>query len=337
MAAPDHRPNSVVLSLPDFRLNAGEPLGVGLKRLSLLQIEQAVTGFFDGEEAFPDAVHTARKATKRLRALLRLARSEIGEKVYRYENKVLRDTARLLSDVRSAAVVVFAIDEIRRLYGSVLAAGALDEPRERLDFRRSRIEQRTMEDPDILPRVVANLEGAYARYASWPVNGDSRHVYGIGIRDSFEAVSEGLKSTYGRGRVEMVRAYTKPDPANFHLWRKRVKYLRHQLEMLTPLWPEVVVGMAITSERIGDLLGEDHDFGELIGLLAATPDLCPNPVEGSLIRALSEQRRSDLQTAARILGRRVYAETPIALTSRFDVYWQTATEVHTVGLGAISY
>lgn len=324
MAASDRTPNSVLIALPDFRLGPDEPLGQGLKRLAVGELEASVTGFYDGEEAFPDAVHTARKATKKLRALLRLIRYEIGEKVYKYENNLLKQTARRLSDVRSAAVVAMALDEMRRLYGSVLADGALEEPVERFAYRRERLELRTMEDPEVVPQIVARLEQAHSRYQSWPVGSEARKIYGVGVRNSFKAVEPGLKATYGRGRVEMVRAYTSPSPSNFHAWRKRVKYLRHQLEILTPLWPEVIVGLAMTTEQVGDLLGADHDLQELVDLLSTKPDLCPNPIERSLVIALAEQRRSDLQTASRILGRRVYAESAVSLTSRFGVYWETA-------------
>ncbi len=337
MAAPDRTPNSVFLSLPDFRLESGEPLGVGLKRLSVSEIETAITGFYDGEEAFAEAVHSARKSMKKLRALLRLIRFEIGEKVYSYENNLLRETARLMSNVRSSAVVSIALEEIRQLYGTVLAAGALEETSQRLALRRDRIELRTMEDPEVVPTVVASLERALGRYQSWPVDASARDIYGMGLRDSFESVSQGLKTTYGRGRVQMVKAYTTPTPQGFHQWRKGVKYLRHQLEMLTPLWPEVIVGMAMTLERVGELLGEEHDLHELLALLANQPDLCPNPVERTLIKALAEQRRSDLQTASRILGRRAYAETPISLTSRFDAYWETAVDTRQLTTGVTIY
>lgn len=337
MAASDRTPKSILLSLPAFRLESGEPLGAGLKRLSLIEIESAVTGFFDGEEVFGEAVHAARKSTKKLRALLRLIRYEVGEKVYRFENNLLRDTARLLSDVRSAAVVAMALEEMRGLYGSVLADGVLEETSQRLTFQKDRIETRTMEDPEVIPTVVANLERAYSRYQSWPVDASARDVYGIGIRDSFESIEHGLKTTFGRGRVGMVKAYTTPTALNFHTWRKDVKYFRHQLEMLTPLWPEVIVGMAVTVERVAELLGEEHDLHELLSAVASRPDLCPNPVERSLIKALGEQRRSDLQTASRILGRRAYAETPISLTNRFGVYWDTKAELSSAEMTAITY
>ena len=131
----------------------------------------------------------------------------------------------------------------------------------------------------------------------------------------------GLRGTYDDGRLGMVRAYRRGDPGDFHEWRKRVKDLRHQMEFLAPLWPEVVVGTAMTLNRLGDLLGEDNDLAELLGLLHERPDLCPNPRERSLFRALASQRRNELQLASEILGRRVYAEQPKSVASRFGEYW----------------
>jgi len=323
LAAQHPHRDTVVLPLPEFRLHPGEPLGAGLQRLSLHEMEIAVSGFYDGEEAFGEAVHSARKSTKKMRALLRLVRSEIGDKVYKFENKAMRDTARLISGVRSAAVMVNALDDIQVLYGSLLAEGTFEETQERLAVNRDRVEARAMEDPELVPRVVANLERAHGRYASWPTDPHARVVYGTGIRDSYATIGPGMKATYRRGRAEMVMAYRAPSPTSFHRWRKRVKYLKHQMEIITPLWPEVVLGMVITLDRMSELLGEDHDLAELLETLSGRPELCPNPVERSLLRALAEQRRSDLETASRILGRRIYAESPAALKGRFGAYWES--------------
>ena len=144
----------------------------------------------------------------------------------------------------------------------------------------------------------------------------------MGIRDGYEAIAPGLHATYGRGRREMVTAYTRRTPEHFHAWRKRAKYLRHQMEFLAPLWPEVVAGMAVTLHRLGEVLGEDHDLAEVIELIHERPDLCPDPRERSLFTALAQQRRSELQLAAEILGRRVYAEKPGSLRARFGEYWE---------------
>ena len=118
-------------------------------------------------------------------------------------------------------------------------------------------------------------------------------------------------------------AYRRSTPEDFHKWRKRAKYLRHQMEFLAPLWPEVIAGVAVTLDRLGEILGEDHDLAELVSLLYERPDLCPNPRERSLFAALAQQRRSELHVAAEILGRRVYAEKPGSLQARFGEYWDS--------------
>ena len=334
--AADRLADRVVLPLPSFRLLPGEPLGAGLKRLGVDEIDRAVSGFYDGEEAFRDAVHEARKSIKRTRALLRLIRFEVGAKVFHFENVWMRDTGRLISDVRDAAVAVVALEDIRGLFGPLLADGTFDETFEKLVVRRDRIEQQTMEDPEVVPRVVANLERARSRYATWPTDPDARSTYGMGIRDDYRAIGPGLESTHARGRREMVVAYKAPTPEHLHLWRKRVKYLKHQMEILTPMWPEVMIGMAITLDRIAELLGQDHDLAELLDLVSNRPDLCPNPMERSLLTALAHQRRSDLQTASRILGRRIYAETSEALDSRLGAYWETMALARSTRLTSLS-
>jgi len=329
--------DAVVMALPTFRLHPGEPLGPGLKRLGVDAIDEAIAVFYDGDVLFGEAVHIARKSTKKVRSLLRLIRFEIGEQVYRFENEWLRDTSRLLSPVRTSAVLVNGAQDIRDMYRPLLADGTFDDVLERLAMSRDRIEERVMEDPEIIPRVVSNLERARGRYESWPADPDARSVYGMGLRNDYRAVGPGLKAIHARGRHEMVAAYQAPSPESFHRWRKRAKYLKHQMEILTPLWPEVMIGMAITLDRISEFLGQDHDLAELLQALADRPDICPNPLERALMTALAEQRRSDLQTASRILGRRMYAERPSALTGRLGAYWESmelAGTTHLVSLPA---
>jgi CHAD domain-containing protein len=331
----DRLAEGVMMAWPSFRLLGGEPLGAGLKRLSLEAVDEAIGSFYDGEDVFGEAVHTSRKATKRIRALLRLVRSEVGEKVYRFENTSMRDTSRLLSEVRTSAVLVNAATDIRDIYAPILATDTFEEPVERLTSQRDRIEQRAMEDPDVVPRVVSNLERARQRYEAWPADGEAREVYGVGIRHDYRAIGPGLRATHARGRGEMVTAYRARTPVSFHQWRKRAKYLKHQMEILTPLWPEVMIGMTLTLDRIAEILGQDRDLAELLETLAHRPDICPSPLERSLMSALAEQRRSDLQTAARILGRRIYAEKPDAFSARLGSYWESMELARTTTLASI--
>ncbi|HSM45506.1 MAG TPA: CHAD domain-containing protein [Acidimicrobiia bacterium] len=304
-----------------LQLGESEPLGNGVKRVTMEQLEHAAGGFFAGDVGLRGAVHESRKSIKRVRSLLRLVRGELPGEIFDFENSSLQKTARLVAEIRTAQGVLDAATSIQDLYGELLAEGTFSDLIRRLSRRRDLTELNAVEDPNLVGRVVRSLERAYNRYGSWPTDPEARAVYGLGIRDSFEAVAPGLSTTYGTGRQSMVRAYQREGPEDFHEWRKRVKDMRHQMEFRAPLWPEVVVGTAMTLERLGNVLGEDNDLAELLTLLRERPDLCPNPRERSLFRALASQRRGELHIAAEILGRRVYAENPDSLTARFGEYW----------------
>lgn len=309
----------------DSRLQLGrtETLGAGIKRVTMEQLEVAAAGYFEGEAEFGRAIHESRKAIKRVRSLLRLVQGEIPKRILKYEDKTLRDTSRTISEIRSAAAIVGAATVVTDLYGDLLAEGTFQEMLERLGQRRDRVELRALEDPRLVGRIVRNLERAYHRYAGWPTDADAREIYGMGIRDDFAAIRPGLHETYGRGRTEMVAAYQTGSSHDFHAWRKRAKYLRHQMEFLAPLWPETVIGMAVTLDLLGEVLGEDHDLAEVVDLIHDRPELCPNPRERSLFTALASQRRAELELAAEVLGRRIYAEKPDSLQSRFSEYWDS--------------
>jgi CHAD domain len=261
--------------------------------------------------------------------------SELGDRIFDYEDRVLRETGRMLAETRAAVSVVAAAGTIRGLYGEFLADGVFEEMILRLGRRRDLAQLRAIEDPALVVKVVRIMEKAHGRYSSWPTDPDAHRVYGMGIREGYQAIGPGLRGTYRDGRIEMVTAYSRPTDHNFHQWRKRVKYLRHQMEFLAPLWPEVIVGMAVTLDRLGYLLGEDHDLADLLDLLRTRPELCPNPRERSLFFALATQRRAELKVAAEILGRRVYAERPDWFQGRFGEYWESRQQALTSHLDTL--
>jgi CHAD domain-containing protein len=306
-----------------FLLGPDEPLGEGLQRLSLGQLEEAIAGFVDPASNIEDAIHRARKASKRLRAILRLVRPEIGERVYRFENRALRDAARLVSGVRDAAVAVETVRLLADRFDGSLPLDVFDDLSERLDRRYLRIRQRIVEESRAIADVVAVLERSRARFAGWPTGEAAKKVYGSAIRDRFDAVGPGLGQTYARGRREMKQAMTRPTAVDFHLWRKRVKYLRYQTEILRSVWPEVVGGAASTLVLLSEHLGQEHDLAELLSLLAVDSQLCPDPVERSLFAALAQHRRAELQAGSRVLGMRVYAEKSSQFVGRLGVYWKS--------------
>lgn len=307
-----------------FELSEQERLSDGLRRLSLEEFDRTIGGLLAGSDV-DAAVHEARKSMKRLRAVLRLIRDELGEERYRTENVLLRNTARLIAPVRDTAVQLKTVSTIRSRFAAHLRRSAFETLEGNLDRRHREARARLAEDPEILRTVVYALRSARARYRVWPAEADPEAIRRARpVTHSFDAMRGGLLRTYRRGRQEMRIAEKQPTAHNFHWWRKRVKYLRHQMELLRPMFPEVLDGYIAALDELGDLLGEEHDLSELVALVSDEPELCVDAAEVTLIIALAEHRRTELQAEALMIGRKVYAESPKAFANRLAAYWSSS-------------
>lgn len=98
-----------------------EPLPRAVHRVSIGLLNRAIVDLRPHEDcSFDDGVHSARKRMKRLRAMLRLVRDDVGYRTYREENVALRDTARSMSSVRDGWVLVETLRRLRGTYTDLL-------------------------------------------------------------------------------------------------------------------------------------------------------------------------------------------------------------------------
>ena len=311
---------------PDFILSPGEDLAGGLRRISLDQFDAALTGLRTQASNRDVTIHEMRKANKRIRAILRMVRPAIGERVFKAENAALRDVARGVAGVRDAAVLVEAVAQMRGRYGHLLADWVFENLEHGLRRRHTRMVTRVLDDDEAMESVVRGLHRARSRYAAWPIEMEDapfavgRSSRGV-IRNKFGSIGPGIEATYREGQKEMRSAIELGGVEHFHEWRKQVKYLRHQMEIISPVWPEVVGGLAKSLSDLGDVLGDDHDQAELTSLIGSLPDLMPDPDERNLLVALTQQRRRELQGAAVVMGKRIYAESPERFSMRLGAYW----------------
>ena len=110
-----------------YRLRRGEDTGDGVRRIARGQLDLAGERLDAGAGARGDldgAVHETRKAFKRLRALVRVARDALGDEVYRRENTIFRDAGRRLSSARDATVLVQTLDALTARYRDELGDDA---------------------------------------------------------------------------------------------------------------------------------------------------------------------------------------------------------------------
>jgi len=257
-----------------------EPLALGLQRMALEQIDLALDtleqggGGANGRGASPpgeEAVHETRKAIKRLRALLRLLRSELGERAYRRESAALREIARQLSAARDAAVMAATVDALVERHPRRLARrGGVRSLQQRLAAERERARRGALAEPAARAAVLGELRALRSRVAAWCLPA------GAGA----ELVEHDLERIYRQGRRRhrrLARRRRRQDALAMHRWRKRVKDLRYAAEMLERRDPDggaLARGkrlrrIAQRADELGELLGEEHDLAVLAEHLRA--------------------------------------------------------------------
>jgi CHAD domain-containing protein len=160
-----------------------------------------------------------------------------------------------------------------------------------------------------LARLRQSLAAVEARIDTWPIE-----------TLGWDSLGTGLKRVYRRGRKAMAAAYDDPRAERFHEWRKRAKYLRHQLEFLEELWPEVLRGSAESAHALTDVLGDAQDLA-VLGRAVDTANADPTG-DAEPFCAFVASRRELLWVRAEPMGLRLYAETPSRFVDRLGRYWK---------------
>jgi CHAD domain-containing protein len=140
-----------------YRFEPDESVREAIRRCSDEQLRRAEQELKEGVNDNPvAAVHAARKAVKRERALLRLSRDAISSSRRREENAALRDAARRLSETRDAEVVVQVLDDLSHRFAGQLPESTFTAFHERLAARRNSARSR-LHDPTLPATVVDEL------------------------------------------------------------------------------------------------------------------------------------------------------------------------------------
>lgn len=285
-----------------FRFKKSESPAKAVRRVTRERISVARERLRHGDHSA--AIHDVRREIKKLRAIFRLARNGDGLGKYRKSVKALRAAAGYLAAPRDARVMLKAFE---KLTGD--AARRFSEI-EKVLRKHCRWETRRFQKNDFIAeadRILRKIE---------------RRVGGLKIKASgWAAIEPGLKESYVRGRDNFALVRRKPLPENFHDWRKHVKNLWYYFQLLRPAWPAEMRAMTDELESLAGQLGEDHDLFLLEQFVKRN---CAGlSVESAVLRRLIESRQKDLRAAALKLGSQLYAETPMAICRRLEIYWNS--------------
>ncbi|ASC71962.1 hypothetical protein XM38_029160 [Halomicronema hongdechloris C2206] len=300
-----------------YRFKAQESIPTGIKRIADEQIESSIhrlTHEIEADRA--EAIHSARKHFKKLRALVRLVRDEVGQVAYKRENIFFRDAGRELSDLRDAEVRIETLDNLIDHYQDSIVSDQFEGIRQVLVDAYEATQKSEGPKQQEIAAIVSDLKLAQARIQAWD------------MQDEWETLRGGLQRVYKRGHQDFFQTCEHSTPEHLHEWRKRVKYLWYHLRILSPTWPETLKVMKDQAKDLSDLLGDDHDLAVLRAFIVDDPEAFADDEQLGMLLALIQLRQLELQNQAHFLGQRLYAEKPKAFSARMGVYWQAwRTEV----------
>ncbi|MBK5231377.1 MAG: CHAD domain-containing protein [Thermoleophilia bacterium] len=304
--SPAGEPTENEIRDPGYRLGRENPASE-VRRVAHSRVESALKNLRSSDPAArADSIHEARKDIKKMRAVLRLVRENVGKETFRTENRRYRDAARLLSESRDSEVLVETVEALIASQPDQAAAAAplIAE----LEARRDR--DRESGGPAIdsrLERAARTIEEGGRLIDDWNLS-----------ESDWQLFAGGLRRTYRDGQRRLEDVEAEATSATVHEWRKRVKDLWYQLRLLRNSWKEGLKAPVKEIGHLAELLGSYNDLSVLLDELETGHATDPS-VAG--LKAIAIARQIELLDEALPLGRRVYAEKPRQFTDRIGAYW----------------
>ncbi len=285
-----------------FRLKRGEPIGPGLLRLADRQLRLAGRQLRTLEPDRERAVHQARRRCKRVRAVLRLLRQPLGEQRHAELNRQVRDAAARLSGTRDADVLLATASALGEKDAAWLSVVN--------ELARLRQEQQPpdTEQPTGAAQSADELERAGEQLRSLALTGTGR-----------QQLRRALQRDYRRARRRLPELDTGLEGEAWHAWRKAVKAHGLQLDVIRRAIPSSMRERRRAVNRLGKLLGVEHDLQVLAATLAAAPDAFGKPADIRHCMQAVAALRARRQEAALELGLALFAAPPGKFSRRLKL------------------
>jgi len=277
------------------RIGRREDLGTALWRLLVTDLAGARADLASDRPA-EERVHSARQRLKRARSLTRVLEPALGGEAGDLRRS-LSAAARLLAGARDADAAAASARGLRETVAGADEAGFAAVVA-RLD--------RTAKEAHRMATPIEEVDRRLAAVAAM-VDAAAGPIDGAALFD------RAMHRAYRKGRRAMRQARSSLATPDLHEWRKQAKGLWHLLRYGRSRLPAAGRRLAVRLERLGDVLGLDHDHAMLAEKLALSPNGDP-----ALMRQLSiiatERRR--LEEEAFALGARAYRRSPRRFSRR---------------------
>ena len=284
----------------------------GVQRIIKKRVKDAVRILTDGDQALEEkSVHKIRTDFKKTRASLRLLKECIGKKSYRKENACFRDAGKPFTQLRDAKVLSDTLLKLSAHYRNKIDNRILKQLDSAIQNQYRRVRRELSSDTKTQARILKTLKSSKKRIDDWSIQSHGWSKLGVGI-------SRAIKSS----RVAFKAAQQQPTPGHLHEWRKQVKYLRYQVEIIEPALPRKLKGFAQELHKLTNCLGDDHDLYMFATKLNENPHWLSDKASRNMLLSLIEKRQQELRHEAFALGARLFSESPSQVAKSLKNYWK---------------
>jgi CHAD domain-containing protein len=279
--------------MQEFILKNKESADEDIKRILYDQIDTALSYLEnESDNNFDESIHEVRKCMKRIRAVIRLIRDDIGKQNFRRENFFFRDINRNVSELRSINVNIETLAKLNSDQSTGYEA-LIDHF---IELKEKIIYKLCLED-DRLGKVVKMLK-----------KGKNRTGRILIKNKDFEILFLGFIRVFNQCLRSMILAKKEPTNGNLHEWRKKAKYLCYQFQVLEPVLPEELGIYTPKLDKLADYLGEDHDLSELEDSLRGNPYVPAESNKSASIYNIIDKTRYDKQKVLFSLAGEIFDE-----------------------------
>ncbi|MBP2161417.1 MULTISPECIES: CHAD domain-containing protein [Asticcacaulis] len=275
----------------------------GVRRVILEQLDDMDRASVDDA----GLVHALRLSCKKIRAWLRLLRDALGDEAFKSENRIFRDLSRRLSVQRDADVLHESVESLRDAFPGEAHAGDISAARSAL--------------PDVTPEN-GNIASVLADVAV--IAADARQRIAelpLERRDRKAALKQAYRKSCRREKKAR-RAARDLTADNLHEWRKQVKALYYQIQLVRDVWPKRIRRLGARLKTLAKTLGHHHDLAVLEEqLLASHMPLPPQRLQS--IRKLIHHRLEAEGNKAVRQGRKVSRASCGNFTKGLARRWKT--------------
>lgn len=292
-----------------YEISKNETIAENTHRILHEELAEAIHSLENPGENKEEAIHSVRKRIKKIRAVFRLVKSELDDKLFRQENIRYRNIGHMLSHLRDATVMINTLNKLKQAYPKAVAAKTYMRIEKKLQYRQEQISRDFFEEKNNIQNVLNALKEAQQEDLKLPIE-----------KDSFRVFSANLKLIYKRGIKAFEHVIHDPSVDAFHELRKEVKNMGYHTRILSPIWPGFFLPYAKEMDKLAEFLGDDHDLG-VLGEEIEKGELSTNKTTREKILLLIKEQRERLQQLVYPIARRIFAEEPSKFIDRYKLYW----------------